>query len=604
MRTWIFTIVLFLFSLFFSVPRIFAVSEFTTTLRAQYTVDARGNTHVKQEIRIVNNISTIYVTQYSFDVGSTTLQNVRVIGKDGAALPTSVTTTGGNTHIALHFPDKVVGKDKERIFIIEYDHPDIAVVAGNVLEVDIPSLVKPDQFQTYSAVLQVPASFGDPVRVEPSTYIPKHTDQTYEMTFNQAYKGVHVLFGTKQIYRFQLRYHVSNPSISPGVSQVALPPDTNYQKIQYTAIQPKPDSIEKDKDGNWIATFTVGGQKEMDITAEGYATVFLEPTTQVPSGRPDKAYTQPQKYWETQDPEIQKLAKQLKTPQAIYNYVAKTLSYSYERLNQQTQSRFGAVEALKRPTEALCQEFTDTFIALARAAGIPARELNGFAYTANPRLRPLSLVADVLHAWPEYYDAEKQQWIQVDPTWGNTTGGVNFFTLLDLNHIVFAIHGVLSEKPYPAGMYKIAGKEEKDVLVQVDRGVPQDDIHVSLETDVRLPSEFGVFSQTDLLVRNLTGSAWYDIPVDIAVSQGLSLEKGTQKSIPILLPYQVEKARIIIGPSLVFTQNTGKVEASVGDTTTSYETTVGRNLLPLALGIGAVILAGAAGGVLVLKRRR
>ena len=241
---------------------------------------------------------------------------------------------------------------------------------------------------------------------------------------------------------------------------------------------------------------------------------------------------------------------------------------------------------------------------MARAAGIPARELNGFAYTANPRLRPLSLVADVLHAWPEYYDAEKQQWIQVDPTWGNTTGGVNFFTLLDLNHIVFAIHGVSSEKPYPAGMYKIAGKEEKDVLVQVDRGVPQDDIHVSLETDVRLPSEFGVFSQTDLLVRNLTGSAWYDIPVDIAVSQGLSLEKGTQKSIPILLPYQVEKARIIIGPSLVFTQNTGKVEASVGDTTTSYETTVGRNLLPLALGIGAVILAGAAGGVLVLKRRR
>jgi len=53
-------------------------------------------------------------------------------------------------------------------------------------------------------------------------------------------------------------------------------------------------------------------------------------------------------------------------------------------------------------------EFTDLFIALSRAAGIPAREINGFAYTDDIRLRPLDLVTDMLHAWPEYYDEEKE----------------------------------------------------------------------------------------------------------------------------------------------------------------------------------------------------
>ena len=58
-------------------------------------------------------------------------------------------------------------------------------------------------------------------------------------------------------------------------------------------------------------------------------------------------------------------------------------------------------------------EFTDLFVAIARAAGIPARESVGYAYTTNSRLRPLSLVTDVLHAWPEYYDADKKIWVHL-----------------------------------------------------------------------------------------------------------------------------------------------------------------------------------------------
>ena len=109
-------------------------------------------------------------------------------------------------------------------------------------------------------------------------------------------------------------------------------------------------------------------------------------------------------------------------------------------------------------------EFTDLFIALVRAAGIPARELDGYAHTSNTALRPLTLTKDILHAWPEYWD-DRRGWVMVDPTWENTTGGVDYFNKFDLNHFVFAVKGSSSEMPVPAGSYKFSGEDSDDVRV-------------------------------------------------------------------------------------------------------------------------------------------
>jgi hypothetical protein len=111
-------------------------------------------------------------------------------------------------------------------------------------------------------------------------------------------------------------------------------------------------------------------------------------------------------------------------------------------------------------------EFTDLFIALARANGIPAREINGFAYTNNSKTIPLGITSDILHSWPEYYDFAKKVWVPVDPTWENTTEGVDYFSQTDLNHFAFVIHGENSQAPYPAGAYKDENSPERDVSVE------------------------------------------------------------------------------------------------------------------------------------------
>jgi hypothetical protein len=133
-------------------------------------------------------------------------------------------------------------------------------------------------------------------------------------------------------------------------------------------------------------------------------------------------------------------------------------------------------------------EFTDLFIALARASGIPAREVNGYAFSENPKVQPLSLVADVLHSWPEYWDEEKGVWVPIDPTWADTTGGKDYFNTFDLNHVAFVIHGANDQYPLPAGSYKKDAKPQKDVYVEVleDASYPQVETYEIRESKKKL----------------------------------------------------------------------------------------------------------------------
>lgn len=151
-------------------------------------------------------------------------------------------------------------------------------------------------------------------------------------------------------------------------------------------------------------------------------------------------------------------------------------------------------------------EFTDLFIAIARAAGIPAREVNGYAFTNDPDTHPVSLSQDILHAWPEYYDDQKG-WIPIDPTWENTTNGIDYFNTFDLNHIAFVRKGLDSEYPYPAGSYKTVETQTKDVLVSVsDKEIaPQK----NYETHLNIPESYmgGLRLVGDLTITNTGNTA-------------------------------------------------------------------------------------------------
>ncbi|HEX8923322.1 MAG TPA: transglutaminase domain-containing protein, partial [Patescibacteria group bacterium] len=264
-------------------------------------------------------------------------------------------------------------------------------------------------------------------------------------------KRILFAFGNFQLFDFDLKYFIDNSEKDPVDTEIAVPPTTGSQKVSFASIDPKPQNITVDSDGNWLAKYYLKPGQNLEITVKGQVKITsVDPKkTDDP---PSADLIKEDKYWPVSDSSIALIAQNLNTPRQIYDYVVKTLNYNYNFGS--TVKRQGALEALLNPDTALCTEFTDLFVTLARAKGIPAREVEGFAYTNNPKIKPVNQGTDILHAWPQYYEHAKSRWISVDPTWEKTTNGIDYFSDLDLNHFAFVIHGHDSQYPSPPGSYK------------------------------------------------------------------------------------------------------------------------------------------------------
>lgn len=457
-------VIFFLFILFFA-PKTYAASNFSTDYDIRYRVFENENTHAQINITLTNQTSTFYASSYKIQVGFSDIQNVKAFDPDGNILNKVIKGNEEQT-IEVNFNKKVIGQGNKLNFNISFDTREVAQKLGNTWEVNIPGFSTESNYSTLNVQVSVPQSFGKPSYIKPQVRNLSQKGDTYTFTKEDLEKsGISMAFGNNQIYKFNLAYHLQNKNLFPIKTEIALPPNTNYQDVQIENIDPKPTNVMADNDGNWLAEYSLPPGKKIDVEAQGKIKISLSPKKELKRDNELSKYLKPKKYWEADNDKIKKLAQSLKTPKAIFDYVSYYLKYDYSRVSSNFP-RLGALNLIDDPSSAVCLEFTDLFIALARAAGIPAREIDGYAYTQNSRQRPLSLVKDVLHAWPQYYDKDLKTWIMVDPTWTNTTGGIDYFNVLDFDHIAFVIKGENSDYPIPGGGYKLPGNEGvKDVDV-------------------------------------------------------------------------------------------------------------------------------------------
>jgi hypothetical protein len=379
----------------------FALNEkqFSIDYDISYRIQENGETLVEQGVTLTNQKNDVVPTNYTFSIKEIKIYDVTA-ETNGKKVSVEILNEGSESGFTFPVENQSIGKDRQNTISVKYKTTDIAVKGGSVWNIFIPKIQVPDTTEIYNVKVYVPSSFGPKMFFSPSPVIEKAENQSnvYYLT-KETFKGsgVSAAFGTAQVFNFKIKYQLENTLIFPLNFDVALPPDIeNYQQISYTGINPKPKRIRIDADGNPIATFQVKAKSKLEIELLGSAKSIatqINPDyggnfSSIPKSILSK-YTSKQRYWDTKSARIIQVANTLKNnnlnviknAQLAYNYVVENLTYDFDAIKKTNIVRQGSEVALTQKGSWTCMEFTDLFVALARAMGIPAREVDGYAFS-------------------------------------------------------------------------------------------------------------------------------------------------------------------------------------------------------------------------------
>ena len=144
---------------------------------------------------------------------------------------------------------------------------------------------------------------------------------------------------------------------------------------------------------------------------------------------------------EVDNPEIRALAARLRGSEKDPRVVAQRINaWVHDSVEKKITVGLPSALATLHSRKGDCNENTQLFIALARAAGVPARVAAGLAYLDGKFY---------YHAWPEIW---LERWVAVDPTFGQFPA--------DASHLRFTIGGLAKQ----AELLRLMGTLKIDVL--------------------------------------------------------------------------------------------------------------------------------------------
>jgi len=279
----------------------------------------------------------------------------------------------------------------------------------------------PSDSELDSASKAEPPTLAEKVLGEDSPQQFDEGSETYEVTDKLTFTNS----GTTEVSKIELWFALAQ-DIDP------------YQEIISKKITPSGYDEVTAEDGNKYAHFILpalpaGASQDVTLSYQIRANKIFNYLGDC-RGNTITDYIKPEQYIESDNPELQSLAKEITAGDAnscekalsAYDYVTENMKYAgYNPENA------GSTQALQN-LSGDCNEFTDLFVALNRAAGVPARAIDGYTYQSDPG----SGLGDIKHAWAEVY-LPGTGWTPVDPTWGRHDDSYeNEFSQADGEHMI------------------------------------------------------------------------------------------------------------------------------------------------------------------------
>lgn len=506
----IFFILLLLITLFFLYSGDLAAKEnYMSEYNANYTFLPDGSSQVDYTIKITNLSSQVHVNEFVLSL-PTQFAAKNIIARDDAGEIIVDESTNANVQkLAFKFNRPSIGKGSINTLYLKFNQDNIYKAGDGIKEIYLPVIA--DFLKTaYLVTVSIPVYKREVLSVAKPKPLKVEGNK---ITWNiNEEKAIYAALGTSQWYRYKLSYHLKNKQLIAAGQDIVLPPETLYQRVVLDSIKPKPNKVYTDSDGNLMMRFFLNANETKHITAIGSVEVFVKPQV------------------DYQPYVIENIEKQKK------NWL---LSQSFLRLKKNTIKK----EKLEEPL-AIYQYVVDnfknnlvgTFIGMAREAGIPAREIQGLAFTYDKQRQSLSLISNTLHSWPEFFRDDYKLWIPTDPIWQKTSG-LDYFNSFDFNHIAFVIHGKDALHPLPPDLYNLS--QIKNIVVEATNYKPKEIKEINIDVDFTAKILPGKKYQAVVTITN-TGNIYIKNKKINLASESVLLSSRT---IPVTLiaPYETKK---------------------------------------------------------------
>ncbi len=386
-----------------------------------------------------------------------TLESIKISDQFGNEYNYETEESSSNNLIVKVVLPTNISYGKDFVLNLNYKSYGLLISAGAVKDVYIPgypkdyNLIENNFEEIINTKVVIPKSLPEINFVLPEVDL-KDVDDFIELDIpiNELLgSSAWIQLGKEQYFSFIIEQDLPKTTSIPFVKNktyITLPRDISSgsvnQTVFFTDISPNPSKVFLDENGNLIAEFAYNANSAHKALIKGYAILRQEDQTNLTesgniSDIPQEfsKYLLPAKYWEVNDDQIKKIANQIKGNSTnIYEIVEKTYDYIVDKIDYSfvkkhgLNERQGALQTLNGGA-AVCMEYSDLFITLMRANGIPARAAFGYGYAAADYESRLENYIN--HQWAEVYFPNLKKWISVDVTWGEF--GSNIVDG-DLNH--------------------------------------------------------------------------------------------------------------------------------------------------------------------------
>jgi transglutaminase-like putative cysteine protease len=244
-----------------------------------------------------------------------------------------------------------------------------------------------------------------------------------------------------RVVSVQVSVAVKNPSSDPVTDfHVVVPPAVmsrvGTQRVLDVTFETKPQETRVTSAGTeavYVLPVVKPGES-MALKQTYLVELFGAGEVMLEQAAPGQEYLAAAAGAEADDPGIRAKAAELTRglttadakAEAIMKFVTRFIAYDY---NSPSRNK-GALAGFTTKS-GVCSEYAGLFVAMARATGVPARLVYGWA---NSESLNGTLNGGNRHVWAEYYSAEKG-WVQVDPTFATVLPLDQVMRFDGLNHV-------------------------------------------------------------------------------------------------------------------------------------------------------------------------